>query len=1368
MPSASLNINQIALDSQFYVWGSGEDVRRFNGSSWEYYNYLNSAVPGPFGGSFSLDTRTVSIDPEEKLWCGVAEGPTSGFNEVAVFYINTNDVDEGESWRFSDLGDFGGIPQETSFVYACPFGDDVYAFVTPLNGIGGTAGISNYTRFYGVTGGRLFYHLKETGQWKETIPNYPWPHIYDMQAKGIDGKSYFYYVATNEGLMTIPQGSLSTVELTDGTQIIKQAQVYNTHTSGIISDNVYALDLDEDGNLWMGTDKGLSFFNGHGFWNYGTTGPVTAIKSRPNGHVFYSTGDGELGQGAGLWHFNGSTHTLFTNSNSTLSSNNIIDIELVGGNIDQSGLIAHENALWVLEYNVLSSFDYDIPHVYGSSKYAGATGWNFVYYSPTGGTSAPLPKVNKYTWTYPEWRVYQDDYLASKHPGLDPRNLFMTTKLSAIADGRAGKQPYWDNFPLPSYEQEVWEGKVTGPTWIKEIALVGTDAGYDYPDLKITCSTTLNVDGSTKLYIGGEISGNTTGYLGYYNDTELATVVNLNPTMGGSAASVLDSNSGFFAKMGFIACYDEDGYVESVLPFRGYSTKIDSLSPSADGNSIIATGSYNWLIENGPYVYPGWLGATNTYLGGPTGAPIGLTNINVPGATTGIYNWITSVGQTGSNFFYTYSGGSTSTLVYIGVLGPGAGNPGGIDFEYNVGALTQYAHDVSAITVNFIDFNMTDWSNAYEQLPTGYVITITDYVGTGEVLANYTIDSINLGNNGPGSTAKFNVTYQGGTSGNIDFNVITYSFLGFDVYSYLTSCFPLVPALETISSQESANIHAPGVFVAQIEKDLGDISSFAGITGDYTSDIRKSYRITDFRTFPSVNQVPSSTSETLNSIYSKSDTSANFVNVAIVSGATAAPSLSTLKNSWNRNNDNPSTVEVLKDPLSQNFMSYVRLNASDFSLQTTVNAEGSTSGYLYQGINSLNSLSNEDTVLITGNSCKDFSIGGMGLTGPTSSVPYPYFAIISTSGTGVTGYFMNDAQPGTGSINSSKDRSTYYVTSIYGGSGSYFREDFVAGSTGTYLLTAQITEQGVVKNTFGPHLETYASNIQKISASEIMPNGQYFISYSDYSIASFHLQKFLKSTQDGRITDTNYFSGPDPSTSLFNFSVSDKSDIYMSITWGNSTTAPLPFGYNYPYGLGSGNSQVIKAEQYKPDLGINLGGIISRPGSGAWTWCDVHSTDNYFEIPLMSTVILNNYASNIYGKQNNVWSLIDSSTDNDLLTVKSTPYFIYTFTQPGFYTVNNQVEDSQGNVYEVSKPGFIKVVDHLAKRPDDLRPEFVDSTDYGYPPGVPFYERDEEAKKLAAELLKDEKEILSQEIQPFGSDLKIAPNPDATFDEYDY
>jgi hypothetical protein len=100
--------------------------------------------------------------------------------------------------------------------------------------------------------------------------------------------------------------------------------------------------------------------------------------------------------------------------------------------------------------------------------------------------------------------------------------------------------------------------------------------------------------------------------------------------------------------------------------------------------------------------------------------------------------------------------------------------------------------------------------------------------------------------------------------------------------------------------------------------------------------------------------------------------------------------------------------------------------------------------------------------------------------------------------------------------------------------------------------------------------------------------------------------------------------------------------------------------------------------------------------------------------------------------------------------------------------VNNQVEDSQGNVYEVSKPGFIKVVDHLAKRPDDLRPEFVDSTDYGYPPGVPFYERDEEAKKLAAELLKDEKEILSQEIQPFGSDLKIAPNPDATFDEYDY
>ena len=198
MPNSSLYINQIDLDQEFYAWASGQDVRRFNGSSWEYYDSTNSAVPQV--SPYYLDTRCISIDPEDKAWVGVAQGPTAGnanINQIAVFWINTNKVDEGDSWTFQALGTFNQ-PQEVSLIYACPFGDDILAFINPLNGVGGT-GASDYTRINGVTGGRLFYYLKETDQWDETVDDYTWPHIYDIETKGYDGKDYLYYMGTSEG-----------------------------------------------------------------------------------------------------------------------------------------------------------------------------------------------------------------------------------------------------------------------------------------------------------------------------------------------------------------------------------------------------------------------------------------------------------------------------------------------------------------------------------------------------------------------------------------------------------------------------------------------------------------------------------------------------------------------------------------------------------------------------------------------------------------------------------------------------------------------------------------------------------------------------------------------------------------------------------------------------------------------------------------------------------------------------------------------------------------------------------------------------------------------------------------------------------------
>ena len=60
MPGSSIYINQIDLDSNFFVWATGQDLRKFNGTTWEYYDSLNSAVPS--GSPYYLDTRSISID----------------------------------------------------------------------------------------------------------------------------------------------------------------------------------------------------------------------------------------------------------------------------------------------------------------------------------------------------------------------------------------------------------------------------------------------------------------------------------------------------------------------------------------------------------------------------------------------------------------------------------------------------------------------------------------------------------------------------------------------------------------------------------------------------------------------------------------------------------------------------------------------------------------------------------------------------------------------------------------------------------------------------------------------------------------------------------------------------------------------------------------------------------------------------------------------------------------------------------------------------------------------------------------------------------------------------------------------------------
>ena len=191
------------------------------------------------------------------------------------------------------------------------------------------------------------------------------------------------------------------------------------------------------------------------------------------------------------------------------------------------------------------------------------------------------------------------------------------------------------------------------------------------------------------------------------------------------------------------------------------------------------------------------------------------------------------------------------------------------------------------------------------------------------------------------------------------------------------------------------------------------------------------------------------------------------------------------------------------------------------------------------------------------------------------------------------------------------------------------------------------------------------------------------------------------------------------------------------------------------------NSFTALIPQYIPGTGIDLGNIISRAGSGSWTWADVSNSEGDLLVPMLSTVFFSNYASQIFGKQNNKWILKDAKSDTVILDVKSVPYFIYTFTEAGYYTIQNSVEDSAGNVYLITKPAFIKVVNQSVASASDPNPEFVNSVDYGYPPVMPLEKNS--SYRLSKSLLDQQAQILKVSVDPFGSCLVLSDDPNAVF-----
>jgi len=176
---------------------------------------------------------------------------------------------------------------------------------------------------------------------------------------GLPNSPIFDVFEDKEGYIWIGFASKGIIKWKSG----KVIQHY-TMNDGLISDDVTTLAQDKDGNLLIGTDKGLSIFDGHKFTNYNFThgvgnGFITDIEVVGK-NIWIGTGtNGKAGfprtLGGGLTLYNGKTFKSFDLSNFTG-----IDLDIAIVNCIKE----YDGTIWVGTDGGLLQYDGSKFHIY--------------------------------------------------------------------------------------------------------------------------------------------------------------------------------------------------------------------------------------------------------------------------------------------------------------------------------------------------------------------------------------------------------------------------------------------------------------------------------------------------------------------------------------------------------------------------------------------------------------------------------------------------------------------------------------------------------------------------------------------------------------------------------------------------------------------------------------------------------------------------------------------------------------------------------------------------------------------------------------------------------------------------------------------
>ena len=386
----------IAIDSVGNIWFAhgtrghfhGAGISKFDGQTWEIFDKTNS-------GLFSDEVTSVCIDINNQVWIGTSDKGVFKFdglnwsqfdttNSALAFNSVQNIVADwqGDIWisfaaREFDTMDLGGVNR---------FDGQNWTFFESSNSGLWSNRISVIASDRGDT--TWFVSENKVGKFYGTTwENYgEMGYVYDIAVdkKGVvwfsgDSKvikyekgNFVVYDTTNSSIpVDYISGHLVPILdiavdadnikwfTTSGGGLVRYDDiewvVYNTSNSEIADNNLGPIAIDHQGNIWIGThSKGLQKFDGGNWVLYDPyenptfpQGLINRIVVDNHNNVWVSAvGYGLDLKGIGLYKWDGMRWIHYTNDNSGLPSNYIVDL----------GVDNNDN-LWILTYEV-----YDFTH----------------------------------------------------------------------------------------------------------------------------------------------------------------------------------------------------------------------------------------------------------------------------------------------------------------------------------------------------------------------------------------------------------------------------------------------------------------------------------------------------------------------------------------------------------------------------------------------------------------------------------------------------------------------------------------------------------------------------------------------------------------------------------------------------------------------------------------------------------------------------------------------------------------------------------------------------------------------------------------------------------------------------------------------